>query len=1570
MARILEHPRIIPAVRNISSGGVAEAMRRRTARDLRGGVALLVLLAAQGALAQIPPVIAGFPNVAQTPGTVLSGLNAPSQGRTAIIAYHEGVLFTVPEVPASQPGADFQVRTWDIRDPRNPIELRQWGVTPMPVNAHGYFHSGPYLILGSNWPPGSEWSFRSQNGAIQRTAFPDLMCAGTRGCLFGPWYVNDTYWSYGEISGDAEIYLDWQLRGRWDHLGLTGVVGHPFLIGDLLIFASDQSRTGVATYNVSNPANPVLLDVLTAGGPGGYWPELWGSGDGQLYIVFPYNSDGNGFRVVDATDPTDLRFVTDRPLPGDASMYIQFQDEFAFMGGHKVDMRSLESVLHLNGANVARPSQPGQIGIDTSQFLLPLGNLLVTGGIGENEGMAIWAHQAAPDTRGPSVGFHIPQAGRTNYPRGMPISILIHETLATATIVNGQSFIVRPLGGSPIAGRLTFSFDDVLTFQPTQQLLANTTYEVVLTDGGIKDVAGNGMVGYSFTFSTGSTVGGNAPPQVTSFAATPYPVTPGSPLTLTADATDPNGDLLNYRFDFGDGSAKTAWSTQRSVQVTYAGAGHYRATVQVRDPSGAIASQSLAVTAIAAPGTRPTHSSQLACNGATRRLWSVNPDSGTATAIDADNLTRDLEVPACTDPRAIAAAAGGTLWIACHDDDRVVVLNPNGSLLASLPTGYGSAPVGLAASPDGATVYVTLSGAGRLLRFNAGTRQQTGSLALGPTPRAVAVSANGARVLVTRFVSPEHQGQVWDVNAATFALTRTIAIPKFGGDFNRDSTAGGGGVANYLAAIAIAPDGRSAWVAATKVNSERGLLTGPDLDQDNTVRTVVAQIDLTTNLFVRAIDVDNSDSASALAFSPLGDYLLVTLQGNNELVVIDALAAADAVGLGGFVTRLGTGAAPQAVCTDNATNRTFVNDFMARGVTVLETDVLFRTGALSVESSTVATVAAEPLAPQVAAGKRLFYDAGDPRMSAEGYMSCATCHVDGGHDGRTWDFTGRGEGLRNTTTLHGRGGVAHGNVHWSANFDEIQDFENDIRNAFGGSGFLTDVDFAARAAPLGPPKAGRSADLDALAAYVSSLTTLPRSPTRNTDGSMTAEASTGAARFASLGCATCHAGARFTDSTTGSATLHDVGTLRTTSGQRLGAALTGIDTPSLLGLWDTAPYLHDGSAATLDDVFRVIGGVVVPAESGTTSGGAGIVNQWVELNNDRTVRGNSYASLSSSSGRITLRNVDGGSGGTGAIEVRYSAGYGVFPLTVTVNGTAYTTNLQRLSVDPEWRHVNWGRVRYDNVALTAGATNTVVLSCANSSSNISIDEIVVGRPAELAAAQPHRQVLGLSSADRAALLAYLRQLDGVPAGGPAPTATTVPSATPTPTLNPATATPTSMPNRYPFAGTVRLLGGAALPGATVTLGGALDDAIASGAGGDYAFRDLPVGAYHVRAGLNGVGAGVLSAADVQAALQASVGLPAPSGWRGVACDVTGNGRITALDAARLLRRLAGNAARFPVATACNSDWLFAPAAGVAGGVPPVIQAGQCTPASIAVANLTAPIAAADFVAAAFGDCSP
>src|SRR4029077_17155885 len=133
--------------------------------------------------------------------------------------------------------------------------------------------------------------------------------------------------------------------------------------------------------------------------------------------------------------------------------------------------------------------------------------------------------------------------------------------------------------------------------------------------------------------------------------------------------------------------------------------------------------------------------------------------------------------------------------------------------------------------------------------------------------------------------------------------------------------------------------------------------------------------------------------------------------------------------------------------------------------------------------------------------------------------------------------------------------------------------------------------FGTRSQPVGDPKAGLSADLDALAAYVSSLTKNGDSPDRNADGSFTSAALAGQSVFQQQNCVQCHSGSQFTDSALN--VFHDVGTLKPSSGKRLGATLTGLDTPTLRGLWATAPYLHDGSAPTLEAAISAHSGVAV-----------------------------------------------------------------------------------------------------------------------------------------------------------------------------------------------------------------------------------------------------------------------------------------------------------------------------------------------------------------------------------------
>lgn len=649
-----------------------------------------------------------------------------------------------------------------------------------------------------------------------------------------------------------------------------------------------------------------------------------------------------------------------------------------------------------------------------------------------------------------------------------------------------------------------------------------------------------------------------------------------------------------YRWTFGDGTPQTGYSTDTTASHAYAAPGLYTVTVEALGPDGVTTTYTFRQAVVAAPtAARPRHSSTLAVEaGSTPRVWLVNQDNDSVTVFDGGSQARIAEIPVGPRPRSIAQAPDGRFWVVNKGDATVSVIHPASlAVVQAVALPRASQPFGLAFAPDGSAAYVALEATGVLLKLDPASGAVLGSVNVGPNPRHVSVTAAGDRVLVSRFVSPplpgegtatvQPQGAGGEVVAVgpTLAVERTLVLRH--GD-KPDSLLQGRGIPNYLAAAVISPDGRSAWVPSKQDNVLRGTLRdGNNLDFQNTVRAISSRIDLDALAedHPARIDHDNSGLASAAAFHPTGAYLFVALQTSRQVAVVDPVARAE-------ILRIEAGRAPDAVAVSADGLTLYVNNFMDRTLGVFDLTRLIRYGELSVPRiGNVAAVATEKLAPQVLTGKRLFYDAADPRLARDAYISCAACHNDGGHDGRTWDFTGLGEGLRNTITLRGRAG-AQGLKHWTANFDEIQDFEGQLRGLALGTGLMTDEQFNAgtRSQPLGDRKAGLSADLDALAAYVSSLAQGDPSPWRNPDGTLTADALAGRQLFrGQAGCLACHGGTDVTDSAGG--VLRDVGTLKPSSGTRLGAPLTGLDTQTLKGVWATAPYLHDGSAATLMDVL-------------------------------------------------------------------------------------------------------------------------------------------------------------------------------------------------------------------------------------------------------------------------------------------------------------------------------------------------------------------------------------------------
>jgi YVTN family beta-propeller protein len=952
-----------------------------------------------------------------------------------------------------------------------------------------------------------------------------------------------------------------------------------FAIGNMLIVTSNDAGTGFgsgfARVDISDPIHPQLLYSTTDG------PSLYGAQVNGGRLIVP--GVRGLFTMHDVYVPT-FPTVGSYFVPGTRGASADVQDGVVHAGASsayfKVDVRDPSTPQVLGGFSTLNP-------IRDEDWVTPLGNLVAVADDAGN-GTHLVPHQAQPDNVGPSVSMVVPENGAANQKVTSRVGITMTDMVELASI-DATTFAVRPIGEAPLRGSYTHQFG-IVNFVPDEPLQPNTTYEVEVRAGGMRDWAGN-RVPRTFLsrFSTGEVQ------QLVVAAQPSAPAQVGHGTTFDIAAVSGSG---SYRFswDFGDGTPPTPYSRTSRATHIYKTAGHYSVLVSVTDGTNRASDSFVHTVHHALTAARPTRSTTLALDEPRNAVWCVNTDNDSIAAIDRRTLARIGEVNVGSRPRTLAIAPDGSVWVACEGDATVWVLDPiSGARVIALP--YASAPYGIAVRPDGAAAYVTLRATGTVAWLDVASRRLVATVAVGPEPRGIAIAGDSERIFVTRFRSgapptsstpagadaPDNRAptaQVYELSAARFAPVETIALAL---DPGRDTEASGRGLPNYLSSPAISPDGRRLWVPSKKDNIGRGLLrSGEPLTFQNTVRTIVSQIDLASgqeNLAAR-IDFNDRDMACAVELSAIGDYAFHAFQGSNAVAVTDAYN-------GQLVTSIeGTGFAPQglAVTADGAA--LFVHNYLSR--TIAAYDVSSVTGSTSYAVrplGTAATVAVERLAPQVLRGKQIFHNAAEPRMNEHGYISCATCHLDGDQDGQVWDFTDRGEGLRNTISLLGRAGTAHGRVHWTANFDELQDFEHAMRDGFGGDGFLTAAQWNSGTVshPLGTPKTGLSAELDALAAYVGTLHEFGRSPHRNPDGTLTAEGVAGKAIFARLGCAQCHSGPQFTDSPAG--LLHDVGTLSSRSGRASGSRLRGLDTPTLKGLWSSAPYLHDGSATTLMDVL-------------------------------------------------------------------------------------------------------------------------------------------------------------------------------------------------------------------------------------------------------------------------------------------------------------------------------------------------------------------------------------------------
>jgi YVTN family beta-propeller protein len=562
-------------------------------------------------------------------------------------------------------------------------------------------------------------------------------------------------------------------------------------------------------------------------------------------------------------------------------------------------------------------------------------------------------------------------------------------------------------------------------------------------------------------------------------------------------------------------------------------------------------------------------------------------------------------------PTALAASsAGDSLFIACATANQIVVFDP-GQRAVVRRIAVPAAPLGLVLAPNGRTLYVTcaapesmvcvvdttsaritaqipaghtamgpvLSPDGRTLfvcnRFNddvafidLATRKTTRRVKVAREPVAAAITQDGKFLLVANHL------QAGRADAEVVAATVTVIDVALGRIVKEIALPNGSGL---LRDVRLSPDGKHAIIPHQVA---RFHLPTTQVERGWINTNAVSVIDAHALQLVSTVLLDNIDAGAAnpwsAAWSADSRTFGVTHAGTHELSVVDfpallaklaALARAAAAGpatsaapaptlaevandlsfLVGLRRRIPAASAdrgPRAVIF--AGTKAYLANYFSDTLTIID---------LAAPDQPAASVPLQtpPTMDVVRRGEALFNDA---TFCFQGWQSCASCHTsDARVDGLNWDLLNDGIGNpKNAKSLV----FAH------------QTPPSMWRGVRADAGVAVRAGIRFSMFTVQPEETAAALD-----EYLQALDPIP-SP-HLVQGKFSSAALRGQQIFSakSTGCAECHPPLLLTDTKP-----YDVGT----RGPR-DQPTDQFDTPTLIELWRSAPYLHDGSAVTVREVL-------------------------------------------------------------------------------------------------------------------------------------------------------------------------------------------------------------------------------------------------------------------------------------------------------------------------------------------------------------------------------------------------
>jgi YVTN family beta-propeller protein len=459
-------------------------------------------------------------------------------------------------------------------------------------------------------------------------------------------------------------------------------------------------------------------------------------------------------------------------------------------------------------------------------------------------------------------------------------------------------------------------------------------------------------------------------------------------------------------------------------------------------------------------------------------VWVVNQLSDSVSVVDVPSR-RVVATLRVVDEPSDVVFAGGKAFVSAATTDELQVFDA----ISRAPLGvidiFGKDPRALAVSPDGSKVYAVIQRSGN------GTTVLPASAAPPPPPPSnITLPPAPQQGLIIRADDPQWSSQVpytlpdhdvAEIDVASQTITRY---------FDQVGTTN--------TAVAVHPTSGDLWVAnleARNLVRFEQALRGHAIDSRVT-RITTGPIATITPIDLNAgVDYMVLPNPAALA-TALAEPFGVVIDGATERVYV-AAHGTDRIGVldattGAVVSRIEVGVTPGAV-VDTRNKRgprglalhpsgahLYVVNALSNTLAVVDTQQ-----ELLVNEQPVATV--DPMPATMREGRKFLYDS---KLSGNGTMSCASCHIDGDTDGIAWDLGDPDgtmqsqppqpfpfsfdlqpfhpmKGPLTTQTLRGLDGV--GVLHWRGDKADFHAFNSAFDKLMGGA-VLSNADMGSYAA--------------------------------------------------------------------------------------------------------------------------------------------------------------------------------------------------------------------------------------------------------------------------------------------------------------------------------------------------------------------------------------------------------------------------------------------------------------------------------------------------------------------------